>query len=189
MAVVPTACWGALITYDIGMNTAPLVGHTAGPFSIEFQLNDGSGTNDGNNSALLSNFTFGGGSVVVAPTLTGGATGNAATSISLTDSSFFNQFIQEFTPGSKLGFRLALTTNLDIGGAPDQFTLAILDSSGTELPTRSSSNVFLQIDIDSANPLIQTFATDTSRMPAAGGNAIQYRGSDRRTRRSDRAGV
>ena len=164
--------WSNFDPDGISLNTTPLIGLTAGPFSIEFQLNDGGGVNDGNNSALLSNFIFGGGSAVRVPDLSGGAGGDAGGLVTLTDSSFFNQFIQQFAPGTQLGFRLALSTNVDSGAAPDQFTFAILDSSGVELPTLSFSDVFVQIDIDSANPLVQTFRSDMSRTPAAGGGLV-----------------
>ena len=93
VAFVPAAARADVINYDISMNTAPLIGHPAGPFSLEFQLNDGSGTGDENNTAVLSNLTFGGGAPVGAPSLIGGATGDAGSSITITESSFFNQFI------------------------------------------------------------------------------------------------
>lgn len=171
LIIAPGLSSAGVITYDIGLNTAPLIGHAAEPFSIEFQLNDGSGTGDANNTAL-SDFDFDGGAAVGVATLTGGSSGNTVTSITLTDSSFFNQFIQQFTPGNHLGFRLAFSTNVDTAGVPDQFSFAILDSSGVEIPTLAPFDVFMQIDISSANPLVQTFGTDTTRIPAAGGGPI-----------------
>jgi hypothetical protein len=170
----PFSITHASIVYNVSMNTTPLVSHPAGPFSLEFQLNDGSGTGDANNTAILNNFLFSGGTVVGSPTLTGGATGNLTSGITLTDSSFFNQFIQGFTPGSSLSFRLNLSTNGDSGGTPDQFSFAILDKTGTELPTLAPSffDVFIEVDIDSANPLVHTYGTDTNRIPAGGGSAI-----------------
>lgn len=164
----------ASILYDITMNTTPLIGHSAGPFSVEFQLNDGSGTGDSNNTAILNDFLFNGGGPAGSPTLNGGANGNLTSGVTLTDHSFFNQFIQSFTPGSALSFRLSLSTNIDSGGTPDQFSFAILDKTGTELPTLAPGffDVFVQIDIDSANPVVRTFGADTSRVPAGGGSAI-----------------
>ena len=44
------------LLFTIEVDTAPLIGHPAGPFSLEFQLNDGSGTSDGNNTALIGPF-------------------------------------------------------------------------------------------------------------------------------------
>src|SRR2546427_13289286 len=92
-------CRASIIGYDISMNTSPLIGHAAAPFSLAFQFTDGSGAGDANNSIVLSNFLFGiGGSAVGSPTLFGDATGSLASGITLTDSSFFNAFTQQFTP-------------------------------------------------------------------------------------------
>jgi hypothetical protein len=141
---------------------------------VEFQLNDGSGTGDSNNTAILNDFLLNGGGPAGSPTLNGGANGNLTSGVTLTDNSFFNQFIQSFTPGSALSFRLSLSTNMDSGGTPDQFSFAILDKTGAELPTLAPGffDVFVQIDIDSASPIVRTFGTDTSRTPAGGGPAI-----------------
>ncbi|MEJ7708650.1 MAG: hypothetical protein WKF84_02055 [Pyrinomonadaceae bacterium] len=76
-----------VITFD----TSSLVG--GGVFSLDFQLADGAGDilGDANNTVTLSGFNFGvGGDVVGAPTLDGGASGNISTTVSLTDSAFFN---------------------------------------------------------------------------------------------------
>jgi len=164
----------ASVLYDIAMNTIPLIGHSAGPFSVEFQLNDGSGTGDGNNTAILSDFMFNGGAPVGSPTLNGSANGDLTSGVTMTDSSFFNQFIQGFLPGGTLSFQLSLSTNIDSGGTPDEFSFAILDKTGTELPTLAPGffDVFVEIDIASANPAVLTFGTDTSRIPAGGGPAI-----------------
>src|SRR5207245_11083515 len=83
------------IVYNVSLNTSPLIGHAAGPFSLGFQFNDGIGTGDANNTAVLSAFQFGvGGSAAGVPTLFGGATGSLASGVTLTDSSFFYAFIQ-----------------------------------------------------------------------------------------------
>ncbi len=153
------------VSYTVTVDTRPLAGQTTppAPFALEFQLNDGDGTV--NNTATLSNFNFGtGGSATGSPTTTGGATGNLSSTVTLTDSSFFNEFIQGFTPSSTdlLSFLLNLTANVE-PTTPDAFSLAIFDSSGTGLPT-NFFDVFLQIDI--TNPLtINTYASDTSVSP------------------------
>jgi hypothetical protein len=174
------AAWGipaaeANVAYTITLDTAPLIGHAAGPFSLDFQLTDGSGTGDGNNTATLSHFLFGSGSAVGSPTLTGAASGNLSAGVTLTDTGFLNEFTQGFTPGSRLSFTLDLTTNVD-GLTPDEFSLAILDNTGAELPTLSFGSlgidVFTLIDIDSAHPAVQTYASDATRSPAGGGSGI-----------------
>ena len=163
----------AEIILNFTLSTAALEGDPAAPFSLDFQLNDGSGTGDGNNTAVLSGFMFGaGGGPVVPAYLAGGAAGDLGSSIEITDNSFLNEFTQGFTPGDQLQFQLDLTTNVDDGGTPDQFTMAILDSSGSQIPTTSFFDVFVEIDIDSANPAILTSASDPSQDTVAGGAPI-----------------
>jgi hypothetical protein len=168
----------ASIMYDVSIDSSELIGHFAGPFAINFQLNDGSGTGDANNTAVLSNFRFGTGSASGLPSLAGGTSGSLASTVTITDSAFFNAFTQTFIPGSSLMFHLSLTTNIDAGPTPDQFSMAILDGSGFEIPTQGlgsvGSDVLLLIDINSANPVVQRFAADPSRSPLAGGPAIHF---------------
>jgi hypothetical protein len=171
-ATGPQVC-GATVLFDISMTTSPLIGDPAAPFSLEFQFNDGSGSNDGNNTVILDQFAFGpGGGPLGLPSAVGGVTGDLGTSVTLVDNSFFNQFIQQFTPGATLQFRVSSTTNLDAGGVPDEFTFSILDQSGTEIPTVGFFDVFVQLDIDSANPVPTSFGSDTLRNTAAGGAPI-----------------
>ena len=160
------------VIYDVSLGTAPLIGHPARPFALEIQLNDGSGTGDGNNTVLLSNFVFGGGNPSGTPSIFGGVTGNLSSSVAMTDSSFFNQFIQNFNPGATLSFQLMLTTNVDSGGVPDELSLALLDSSGFEIPTLGPADALLIIDINSGTPTISTFRTDTTQSPNARGLPI-----------------
>lgn len=165
----------APITYNISLNTAPLAGHPAGPFSLNFQLTDGSGSNDANNTVTLSGFQFGpGGSAAGSAMRAGGVTGSLTSTVTLTDSAFLNSFTQQFAPGNRLSFMALVTTNVDAGPQPDEFSFAILDRTGVELPTISSFfDVFATIDINSpTNATVRTFASDPSRIPAGGGSPI-----------------
>jgi hypothetical protein len=168
--------WAAAIDVSVTLGTGALIGHPAGPFSLDFQLSDGSGTNDGNNTATLSQFGFGGGGPSGTPTLVGGAAGDLSSIVTITDNSFLNEFTQGFTAGTTLSFVLDLTTNVDAGGTPDQFSFAILDNTGSEIPTTASnstgSSSLIVINIDSPNPAILIFAGDPSEAPVAGGNPI-----------------
>src|SRR4051794_1904888 len=129
---IPSLC-GAAAIYDISLDTSPLIGHTASPFSLAFQFNDGSGLGDGNNTSVLSAFQYGsGGSAAGSPILFGGASGSLTSGVTIVDNSFFNAFIQPFVPGSLLSFRLQTSTNLDVGGTPDEFSFSILDNTLTE---------------------------------------------------------
>jgi hypothetical protein len=158
----------------INLTTAGLIGHPAGPFSVEFQFTDGSGIGDGNNTVAITNFTFGAGSAIGTATTIGGASGTLFTGVNIRDNSFFNQFIQKFNPGTTLGFQLDLTTNIDSSGTPDEFSFAILDSSGAEIPTQAGPgvDVFAVVDINSSAPGIVNYASDTTRTPVAGGGPI-----------------
>src|SRR5438067_10093361 len=70
----------------ITVNTTSLQGNPSGPFVLGFVLVDASLSGDGNNTAVLSNFNFGGGSGGAVLTSGGGATGNLLSGITLTDS-------------------------------------------------------------------------------------------------------
>ena len=152
---------------DVTLDTSALTvlpGSADGPFSLFIQLTDGSGTNDGNNSAMIDAFSFGGGTATPGVTLLGGASGDLSTAIVLTDTTFLNFAMQGFTPGASLSFRIALTTNLD-AGTPDAFAFSILDSSGFPIPTLDPTfaDTLLTVNIDSANPIYLTYATDLAR--------------------------
>jgi hypothetical protein len=164
--------------FTVTLNTTPLAtapGTSAGPFSLAFQLVDGSQPN--NNTATISGFTYGvGGSAgsgcpAALPSCTfGGASGDISSSVSLNDSSAFNALIETFTPGNGLSFQVDLTTNVDSGWTPDAFAFSILDSGGGSIPTQdpSGADTLLTINIDSANPTILAYGTDPSRNTLGG---------------------
>ena len=128
----------ASVTVEFGLNTSSIVG--LGTFSLAFQLTDGSGTGDADNTVNLNNFNFGGGSASGAATLYGGAMGSAASGLTLTNSnSLLNAAIQGFVPGRELTFDATLTNNADTP-FPDLFMLSILDPSGNGIPTFDSAN-------------------------------------------------
>ncbi len=143
-------------TYRIEIATAALgiPANAAGaPFQLDFQLNGG---DTPNNTATLSNFTFGGGGAPFGtPTIIGDATGSLAGSITLTDSvaGGFNEFFQSFTAGSSLAFDLTLTQFVDAGFTPDAFSVSILDKDGFSIPTTGLGDTLLFADIDTTDAL------------------------------------
>jgi hypothetical protein len=150
----------------VSLDTSTLVG-VPGIFEIDFQLNDGSGTGDGSNTATIGDFDFGGGAAVGSPPfLAGGASGDLSTVVTITDSQFLNVFSQEFVPGAMLRFFLDLTTNVDAGPTPDQFSFAIL-LDGLEIATDGPASELLSIDLDSAVPAINTYAGIDPDLPLA----------------------
>src|SRR5260370_37345410 len=88
----------AVSTYEVTINTTPLVAHPAGPFSILFAFTEGSGLADGNNTANIGPFDFAGGSGLGNATLLGGTSGTLESVITLTDTSPLNLFSESFSP-------------------------------------------------------------------------------------------
>jgi hypothetical protein len=152
----------ANLIFDVTLDTSPLqvIGQR---FLIDFQLNDGSGIGDANNTVRITNFHFGGGGVGGTPfPPLGGATGDLSLSfVRITDKEFLNEFTQEFVFGSTLSFRVNLTTKLDDAGlTPDAFSFAILDGiSGAPLPTTGLGDALLLVNINSSTPRIEPFPT------------------------------
>src|SRR5262249_21656021 len=141
-------------------NTSSLIGNPAGPFALGFVLTDGSGADDGNNTATLSSFSFGGGSAGPVVFAVGGASGGLVSSVILRDTSFFNELSASFSPGASLSFMLQLTTSLDAGATPDQFSFVLLRGDGTTVPTSDPTGVnsLITVDFDAATPGVAEFA-------------------------------
>jgi hypothetical protein len=161
---------GADVFTDVTLDTAPLIGHPAGPFSLLFIFIDGSGAGDANNTATVGNVTFGGGSALGNPVTFGGGSGSLETAVSITDSSFINVFNEGFTPGSQLTFSLDVTSNDDTNGVPDRLTFSILDSSGVPVPTLAPfGDYFLGANLGATGPVFDTWGSDPSRALSIGG--------------------
>jgi hypothetical protein len=166
------------LMFNVSLGTSGLIGHPAGPFYIDFQLNDGSGTGDANNTVTINNFMFGGGNAVGSPLPSiGGAGGSLFSSVSITDSGFLNEFTQQFNPGSMLSFSVLLTTNVDPGLTPDAFSFSILDNLLAPIPTTNFADAFLFVNIRRVNLTVadlgnSIFAGDPTQPPLAGGDVI-----------------
>jgi hypothetical protein len=157
----------AQIAFDVKIDTSGLTGSVASPLYLDFQLNDGSGIGNSSNQAVISGFNFGTGWAFDVPFTMGGASGNVATAVTLVDSSAFNLFDQSFVPGNWLGFTVSLTTNIEAGPVPDVFAFAILDSNFMNIGTLSFfGNSFVEVNIDSANPEIFSYASADGLVPA-----------------------
>jgi PEP-CTERM motif len=155
----------------ITVNTTSLQGNPSGPFVLGFVFLDASISGDGNNTAILSNFNFGGGSAGAVLTSGGGVTGNLQSGITLTDSdpSEFNFITSAFTPGTTLSFNLAITANPDLtlnpasGLSGDQFLFVILDSTGKRISTNDNiSDTLATATISPAGVSVQQFSIPAS---------------------------
>lgn len=165
-AMSPRACQ-ADITFQVTVDTTPLIGHPAAPFAVNFQLIDG---NAASNTATISGFAFGGGSPSGVPILTGGASGDLSSVVTLMDSAFLNDFVQDFNPGTVLSFIVHLTTNV-AGLIPDSFSFALLDGNGFEIPTTSPIGGFVNVDITGPNSTIQSYGSDPT-IPVGTGDPV-----------------
>lgn len=158
LSLAAAATSHAQISFNVTVDTSQLWS-VSNPVYLDFQLNDGSGLGDGNNTATISNFDFGGGSAQPSPNTFGGASGDLWSGVTITDSNAFNELFQPFTPGDSLTFNVTLTTQIDTP-IPDEFSFAILDSSLSNLPTDAlGTDALVSVNIDSANPTISAFAT------------------------------
>ena len=167
------------LMFDVKLDTSGLIGHPAGPFYIDFQLNDGSGDfSKGINTAIISNFSFGNGSLTGTPQLFGNATVSPSGDVTLMDdAAFINEFFQPFTPGSSLSFHVSLTTKVDPGLTPDGFSFSILDNLLSPIPTTNFADAFIFVNINSANLTPadlgnSIFGGDSTRPPLAGGDVV-----------------
>ena len=155
--------------YNVTLNTAPLVGHPAGPFYVEWTFTDGSGVGDANNTVTMSNINFGGGSALGGPLVFGGASGSLETGVTITDSSVLSLFAEQFAPGLQLSFSLDLTSNDDAGGTPDGLTFFVLDRSGVPLPTLAPlGEYFFGATLCSTGTVFDAWASDPTRAPSVG---------------------
>jgi len=167
-----TAIAGAV--YDITIDTSSLAGHAAQPFSLAFQLTDGSGVGNLSSNVRVTNLDLGNGSSVGTSMALGGTTGDLSVGLNLSDSTFLNAFIQRFTPGNFVKFRLNLVFTPEASETPDHFSFSILDNSGVSIPTRAGTpvDVLGSLDFVQDLPVLQVFAGDTSRSPVGGGGPI-----------------
>ena len=159
-------CWADV--FQVSLNTTPLIGHPAEPFSIFFSLQDGSGTGDGNTTVTLSNFVFGGGGAPFEPASNGpGTSGDLTGSVTLTDSDpVSDDFSQEFTQGTQFNFQMNVATT---GSDTDTFLFGIIDSSENLIPTLDplGENVLLRALIGASGTSFSTFATDPNQDTAS----------------------
>jgi MYXO-CTERM domain-containing protein len=112
--------------FNVSLDTSKLASDYTGPFGIDFEL---VGTNG--NTITVSDFSFGSGSPGPGSAfLTGGASGDLSSTVTLTDTaSFFSDFNQQFTPGATLTFTVDTTLVAPpTGGIPDNFSMVLFSS-------------------------------------------------------------
>jgi len=159
---------------DVSVNTSSLQGQAGS--EVFFELTDGSGTGNGNNTATLSGFALGGGAVGAADPFStfGGATGDMGSTVSIIDSSPDNQFGQLLTPGTALSFTLDLTTYVEPGPTPDGLFMFLVDPNGSSIASTSDPSGFnslFAVTFNSTQPALTNFDSSLvalkSAVPAA----------------------
>lgn len=167
LAVTPAFCE----TFSFTINTSKLIANPNGPFTLDFQFFDGSGTGDGNNTVTLSNFSDPASLMVVPSSETSGVTlAGSPFGFTMTDSSFFNEISFLLAPDSSLGFTFASTDNPD-SGTPDTFIVDLLDSSLNNIPTTNANNgiALIEIDLPTTNPVSGTQVITSASLPNSDG--------------------
>lgn len=149
---VATAASASPMTFHVFLNTTPLQSNPSGPFSLNFTLTSGSPAV--NNTAVITNFVFGGGGGPVGlPTLTNGAAGSLASTVTLNDSgAFFNDFYQGFNLGTSVQFDVTLSDKVDAGGSPDAFSFFILDGALFPIDTTDPTGALIVAEIENVTP-------------------------------------
>jgi hypothetical protein len=167
--VSQTAHAGESAVFQVSVNTASMVGNSAGPFSIAIALTDGSGISAGSSTVQVANVNFNGGKTLGSPVLFGGASGDLGSSAAITNTSFLGLLVESFLPGSKLTFTLSLTAGHNKTGVPDRLTIFILDATGAPIATLApAGNFFIGIDLTSEDPAPEVFGSDSVRPPFTG---------------------
>jgi hypothetical protein len=139
-------------SFTVTINTAPLVG-TSAQYEVYLAFTDGGGTGDGNNSASLTNFALGGGTIGPLSSVSsmGDASGNLTSGINVGDSSApYSGLVAGFTPGSTLSFDFSMSTNPDSGSFQDQMLFFIWNigvNSAVPTTDRSTPDSFLSATV------------------------------------------
>ena len=141
---------------NVTLDTSSISG---GAYTLVFDLINGDGVT--NNSVSLGGFSFGGGTSAGSPTFIGGASGTLASTVTLSDSSFYNEFSENFTAGSVLKFSLDALANF-AGGTPDSFSMYLLDSGGTPLSSLDplGADQFLSLDLSPSSTILSYAGAD-----------------------------
>lgn len=165
LGVCAAVLWGAPrraradLILNVSVDTSSLQGEPGS--EVYFAFTDGSGLGDGNNTVTLSGFSLGGGALDgVDPFSTfGGAAGDMASNVSITDSSSYSQFAELLTAGTSLAFTLDATTNAEQGAIPDGLFMFLSDPNGNFVPTNdpSGANSLFAISVGSGLPSVVNY--------------------------------
>jgi hypothetical protein len=116
-----------------------------------------------NNTVTVSNFATDGtlGSVTPSGSVTGSLVPGPLT---LTDSSFFNEWLQGITYGTSISFQITTTDKFSPGGIPDNFSFYLLDSSLNPFPTSDTvADSLFSLDLNGPGSIPQVFTSTVAQ--------------------------
>jgi hypothetical protein len=145
LLLVPAITWGAPIPYGVVLDTTTLAG-TGAQVAFDF-IDGGSPANTAVISGFATNGTLGSFATI------GSVTGNLPSTITLADTSFFNEYLHNLTLGTTLSFLLSTTANGPSGASsPDSFSFFLINpiSELSLVPTSdpTGANALFKLDID-----------------------------------------
>jgi len=149
------------LSFNVDLVTSGLAAQDGAnaPFDLDFQMSYGN-SSLATTTATLSNFQFTGGGAVGSAVTSGSATGNIASTVTLTASAAHpaNELYQQFSSGvTNIQFTATITEPGPDVGIPTEFTASILDNSLTfpaQLFTTAPDTASLvTLNLNSANTL------------------------------------
>jgi hypothetical protein len=164
LTLVPSLAWAQTFTYQMRVDTAPLqnpINASGAPYRLEFQFNDGAGSQLGNNTITITNVQFpSGGGPLNDPFTSGGASGSLTSGVTITDTSVLNFFDEGFTAGPEILFDVTFTSNANVPPPPDQFVISILDNTLSPIATTDPGGSLLTADLatQGGQPTLTFFA-------------------------------
>ena len=148
----------------IAIATSSLAGTSA---QLAFDFIDGGSPS---NSIIISAFSTDG--LLGSANTVGGVSGILPSNVTLTDTSFFNEYLQDITLANSVLFDFSATGNAPaLGSFPDSFSFFLLNAA-TGLPLLATSdptgaNAFFSFDITGANGGLQIFSPLVSTQPVS----------------------
>jgi hypothetical protein len=117
-----------------------------------------------NNTVTVTNFATDGtlGSVTPSGSVTGSLIPGPLT---LTDSSFFNEWLQAITYGTSMSFQFTTTDNFVPSGIPDNFSFYFLDSNQIPYPTSDTvADSLFSLDLNGPGSPPQVFTAAVAQV-------------------------
>jgi hypothetical protein len=159
------------ITYDVTVDTASLAGTTG---SLDFNFNPGSPTTQ---NATVEVENLSGGAVSGTPALTGSASGALPGTVTLINSTPFNDYFQDFVYGSQIQFDIslsgpALSAPNGTSTSGSAFTFSMFSDPAGTLPalTSNSEGFAFVVDVNlDGSTTVNNFSSVTSIVAATTG--------------------